>query len=87
MYPLNAGKIDTDCFYFLMLSNFLIFFLLMQSRREYERQVADEEAEQLRSFQVIFYPVMSLWFHHGKSIKNGVSTIFVYSADQPVPPP
>ncbi|XWS76727.1 hypothetical protein CRYUN_Cryun01aG0202500 [Craigia yunnanensis] len=34
-----------------MLSNFLIFFLLMQSRREYEQQVADEEAEQLRNFQ------------------------------------
>ncbi|MBA0645190.1 hypothetical protein Goklo_013317 [Gossypium klotzschianum] len=28
---------------------------LEMSRREYERQVADEEAEQLRSFQVIFY--------------------------------
>ncbi|KAE8672116.1 hypothetical protein F3Y22_tig00111851pilonHSYRG00051 [Hibiscus syriacus] len=46
---------------------------LETSRREYERQVADEEAEQLRSFQVIFYTVTFVIYRYENSIRNEVS--------------
>jgi hypothetical protein len=35
-----------------VMQNLSLFILLWQSRREYEQQVANEEAEQLRSFHV-----------------------------------
>jgi hypothetical protein len=37
----------------VLLSNIkVVCFITFQSKREYERKLADEEAQQLRSFQV-----------------------------------
>lgn len=38
----------------IILTSFVPAYVVFQSRREYEQQVADEEAQQLRSFQVYF---------------------------------
>lgn len=44
------------CFSFFFFSvSFISIFFTIQSRREYERQIADEEAQELQSFQVNFF--------------------------------